>query len=428
MKHPLRAPIAILIALLSLNTGTFAAIYHVATTGKDAASGSAEAPFASVAHAVSRAAPGDTILIHGGTFKHAATIQLTNSGTAAAPIKLWAAPGENPVLCFEGWWPEDEKVRFLSRAIFLGGDWWHLKGLEICHSPDNGIKVEGSHNIIEHCVLHHNGDTGVQVGLAKKSQNDGSKAATNLVLNCDSFRNFDPKTKGENADGFACKLYPGAGNKFTGCRAWENADDGWDLYMTTHAVTIERCWAWHNGDAKLFAATNGYSGDGNGFKLGGQNEPASHLVRNCIAFDNPLGNGFEDNNNDAPITLQNCTAWSNRTNFEFKKKAHVIQNCVVFDPVSARQDAKLEPMVVADHNSWAPEPKKPTKFISFATKDDFLALDVALAAAPRQADGSLPENTFARLKPGSALIDKGVDVGIAFNGSAPDLGAFESTP
>ena len=45
--------------------------------------------------------------------------------------------------------------------------------------------------------------------------------------------------------------------------------------------------------------------------------------------------------------------------------------------------------------------------------------------APRQADGSLPVNDFARLVARSDLIDKGVDVGLPFAGAAPDLGAFE---
>jgi hypothetical protein len=45
--------------------------------------------------------------------------------------------------------------------------------------------------------------------------------------------------------------------------------------------------------------------------------------------------------------------------------------------------------------------------------------------APRQADGSLPVNDFARLVAGSDLVDKGVGVGLPFTGSAPDLGAFE---
>jgi hypothetical protein len=33
-----------------------------------------------------------------------------------------------------------------------------------------------------------------------------------------------------------------------------------------------------------------------------------------------------------------------------------------------------------------------------------------------------------KLQSDSDLIDKGVDVGLPFNGSAPDLGAFETTP
>jgi hypothetical protein len=45
--------------------------------------------------------------------------------------------------------------------------------------------------------------------------------------------------------------------------------------------------------------------------------------------------------------------------------------------------------------------------------------------ARRQADGSLPVLPNLRLAAGSSLIDKGVDVGLPYNGKAPDLGAFE---
>ena len=41
------------------------------------------------------------------------------------------------------------------------------------------------------------------------------------------------------------------------------------------------------------------------------------------------------------------------------------------------------------------------------------------------ADGSLPNVDFLKLKEGSRAIDKGEDVGLPFEGSAPDLGAFE---
>jgi hypothetical protein len=55
-------------------------------------------------------------------------------------------------------------------------------------------------------------------------------------------------------------------------------------------------------------------------------------------------------------------------------------------------------------------------------------VDARRNRAPREPDGSLPANGFARLVAGSDLIDKGVDVGLPYTGSAPDLGAFEFSP
>jgi len=49
----------------------------------------------------------------------------------------------------------------------------------------------------------------------------------------------------------------------------------------------------------------------------------------------------------------------------------------------------------------------------------------SLALGPRQADGSLPNVDFLKLAAGSAMIDKGTDVGLQFVGAAPDLGAYE---
>ena len=56
---------------------------------------------------------------------------------------------------------------------------------------------------------------------------------------------------------------------------------------------------------------------------------------------------------------------------------------------------------------------------------DFVSLNTDLLSSPRQADGSLPEVDFMKLVDGSDLIDAGVTLGEPFNGSAPDLGAFE---
>ena len=67
------------------------------------------------------------------------------------------------------------------------------------------------------------------------------------MLNCDSYENLDQPTNGENADGFAAKLRIGPGNVFRGCRAWNNADDGWDFFASDDVVAIDNCWAFLNG-------------------------------------------------------------------------------------------------------------------------------------------------------------------------------------
>ena len=62
------------------------------------------------------------------------------------------------------------------------------------------------------------------------------------------------------------------------------------------------------------------------------------------------------------------------------------------------------------------------------TDNDFLSLDDSMMTAPRNPDGSIPQNDFLKLAPGSAAIDKGVDIGMPFVGAKPDLGAFEYDP
>jgi hypothetical protein len=57
---------------------------------------------------------------------------------------------------------------------------------------------------------------------------------------------------------------------------------------------------------------------------------------------------------------------------------------------------------------------------------DFVSVDQNLLTAARSADGSLPVNNFMRLVTSSDCINKGTNVGLAYNGSAPDLGCFES--
>jgi uncharacterized protein YjdB len=84
------------------------------------------------------------------------------------------------------------------------------------------------------------------------------------------------------------------------------------------------------------------------------------------------------------------------------------------------------------HNTWDPTPTHGVPFNVMTdtvtlTDSDFLSLDVTELSGSRKADGSLPDINFLKLASTSDLIDAGVDVGLPYNGEAPDIGYYEYT-
>lgn len=119
------------------------------------------------------------------------------------------------------------------------------------------------------------------------------------------------------------------------------------------------------------------------------------------------------------MTLLNCTGYNNKeANYKIQRGLNPGQTLTVKNCVSFSGNVQLGSFAIQEANSWR------SPFV--VTAEDFLRSDPASAAAPRQADGSLPVIEFMHLAAGSDLIDAGVDLGIPFNGKAPDLGAFES--
>lgn len=376
---------------------------YVSPDGSDSNPGTISLPYQTIAKAMSVASAGTIIYLRAGTYTLNATLKAGVSGTATDYINLWAYPGEKPILNFSG-----ESYSSSSRGIELKRDYWYLRGLTIENAGDNGIFISGSHNIIENCSVSYCKDTGIQIS---------SGGSYNYIHNCDAFDNNDPATEGQNADGIDVKLDGGPGNVLRGCRVYDNSDDGYDCYGTPNRVVFDSCWAFHNG-YNLWNI-QGFTGNGNGFKLGGADSVGPHIVTNCVSFDNTV-KGFDQNNNMAGIVLHNCTAYRNGTyNFSFPETPKVgidtFMNDLSIDP--ALGDTRIVAGAVQDSNSWQGHN---------VTDADFLSLDTSLARLPRLAGGSLPATPLLRLAPGSSLIDAGIDVGIPFKGKASDIGAFES--
>ena len=324
-------PLAVLACLAVTAARTPAAVLAVSPTGQ------------SLAEAADRAQPGDVIRIASGVYKLAQPVKLSRSGTAAQPILIEAAGDTRPVFDFS-------VQTFASRlyGLEVRGAYWHLTGLEVIGAARNGINVSGHHNVIERCATHENQDSGLQLS---------APASHNLVLDCDSYRNVDRPTRGENADGFAAKFQIGPGNVFRGCRAWENADDGFDLWKAPEPVRIEYSVACRNG-VDVWGIP-GFTGNGNGFKLGGDYVPAAHVVIGCVAMDQPV-RGFDQNNNMAGLTVEHCTAVRCKFGFAFVKTTATGQPHVLRDNIAWDAPTRLVEGTVQERNEWLKADGTPT--------------------------------------------------------------------
>lgn len=414
----------------------YAKVLYVAPLGDDAAAGSEQAPLASMNGAQQLAAPGDTVYFRGGTYvfdRGTTTCQsgtdtisgvvLSKDGAPGQPIQYFAYPGEIPVFDFDA-------VRDSCRikGILVSADYVHLKGFELRGVRQNndlnheswGVWNQGSHNVFERLNVHHIMGAGIFI----------QRGGDNLVLNCDSHHNLDEHTSngaGESADGFGCHVDAAdTGNVFRGCRAWWNADDGYDFINADAACTVEGSWAWFNG---YKPDTMESIGNGNGFKAGGYGAdpadfpdvPARHTVRSCLSFMNKAA-GFYANHHPSSLDFYNNTSYGNHPDFNMlgmndagaditvgKYRNNVAFAGTLFSNRNAADEVS---------NSW-------TIGQVMLSDADFQSVSTSGMDGPRQADGSLPVLPNFRLAEGSELIDRGLDVGLPFAGDAPDLGAFE---
>jgi hypothetical protein len=330
--------------LLAAAGASSAAEIYVSPDGKP---GAADAPLADLAEATAAAKPGDVIRLKAGTFKVEKTLVLQNSGAEGKPIRVEPFDGERVVLDFSS-----QEFGSKNRGIEIKGDWWHFVGVQVWKAGDNGFNVSGHHNTLERCVASECRDSGFQIG---------APASHTLIVGCDSFRNFDAPSHGENADGFCAKFEVGEGNVFRNCRAWENSDDGWDLWKAPHPILIEDCVAFRNG--LNVWKQEGFTGNGNGFKLGGAYIAGAHVVRRCVAIDQPL-RGFDQNNNTAGLTIEDSTAVRCGVGFHLpaapKTGQHVLKNNLSESPIRVVEGTALE------RNRWLNDAPPPTKKVELS--------------------------------------------------------------
>jgi hypothetical protein len=236
-------------------------------------------------------------------------------------------------------------------------------------------------------------------------------------------------------------MHNGIGNRFIRCRAWDNADDAWDLYETDYAVILIECWAWGSGRGDKFGWANdtgSFQGNGNGIKMGGNGTGGSsegiHEAWNCVAFNcNKSGSvkGFDQNSHNGGVRLVNNLTFGCGYDFMFEKSS---TNCEYYNNVCFGS-IEIAGGLNSNNAMLSTSDKAWTNVIRGFGASDYVSLSEEDAKAPRGADGSLPTR-FARLKSGSVLVDKGLNKYAPFltefpylkqniYGAARDLGPYE---
>ena len=277
-------------------------VLHVAPNGFASGTGSKENPL-DIYTAVKYVKAGQFIVLAEGTYKLNRTVTVPRgiNGTADQMIYLIADPnGERPVFDFSK----------ASAGMVFAGDYWYIRGFDVTNTADmqKGVQLSGDYCVLDQVNTYYNGNTGIQISRYLSSDKFEDWPSNNLVLNCTSYANADRGY--EDADGFAAKLTIGEGNVFDGCIAYNNADDGWDLFAKPETgpigqVIIRNCVTYGNG----FLPDGTNAGNGNGFKLGGSSIQGNHILMNSVTYDNKA-KGI-DSNSGPNIIVYNSTTFNN---------------------------------------------------------------------------------------------------------------------
>ncbi len=168
-------PVAIAAALVAPALAA-AAVVHVSERGSDASAGTAASPWRTLQHAVDRAAPGDTIRVHAGTYAGA---RIERSGRPGRPFVLEAAAGERVVLDRPGAEARHGSILEVERFGATVRR-WVIRGFEIVGAPRSGIDVRGAARItVEGNRVRESGLSGIFTAFADRVRIESNESHDN---------------------------------------------------------------------------------------------------------------------------------------------------------------------------------------------------------------------------------------------------------
>lgn len=225
---------AVIVWLLALPVTAAAASYNVAPNGADANPGTAQMPWRTIQHAASVMVAGDTVVVSPGIYTE--QVFVTVSGTAAAPITFQGLSGavlESP----------NPAASLSAFDLQPGVGYVVVDGFEMRGGFHETIYIRGGahHVAVRNCDIHHN-RVGVWLADADSIEVDGCAIHENtivglrvdgashdiLIRETSSYANDDGLGCSGDADGFVVEE-TAFDVDFSGCAAYGNGEDGFDL-------------------------------------------------------------------------------------------------------------------------------------------------------------------------------------------------------
>ena len=407
-------------------------------------------PWATWQKAFDTADEGDTVYFRGGVWyptrspNYEPSTGHGNNGSYGNPICFFNYPGEQPVL---------DLTNQTSTVTKQG-----LRVYGVTHAKFKGLEVRNCKQIVsdQYIISIEFNDCG-NIYLEQIKCHDGGGYGiyfagydTLYLINCDSYSHADSwrsPDPGNRADGFQLSSGSQEGDYLymSGCRAWNNSDDGIEI-STMREFYANNTWVFANGYL---------SGIGVGVKYGPAYTPSSERVTANLLLAYNTGPALADQNlsevTHGPVgnyynnTIYKCGAGFTNVQGDFDcaigTAQQVIRNNIMYDLISdynflfnaCGNNPYVSAFATIDHNNFGYIVGWPYSDELITTTDaDFLALPadsadcVAILTASRQSDGSLPDiGNYFHLAANSDLIDAGVNVGLSFNGPAPDIGYAE---
>jgi hypothetical protein len=427
--------------------------------------GGTNGPWLTIQHAADTMTPGDAAYLRGGIYYESA-ITFSNSGLPDAPIALINYPGEEVVI--DGSRATDE---YPGIAIVEGQDYILIQGLTIRNMPWSGIATDGRGTdtyqgiTIRDCILYANGWSGIDLasvdgfvvdnvrsyenkyyGMNISGSDDGAISSANGVVTNSIFYNHTED------EGHGVAINQGHDIVLSDNIACHNKIHGFDVSDMpkfgdlTYNITVERNSSFENGVSGF--AINSYSnhvvyrnnaawyngapwankGTGEGFLC---YDGCWHVewLNNVSAFNTDAGfyvqnlPGYDEISKDTLIVFKNNIAYGNGRIGSEERPGLVVQT--------------REWQIIATNNNWfgAEDDNSLVVGVNLVNdQGDIYSHDEVNSGAFQTGNVSVdPKFTNAnladwRLQADSPMIDSGIDVGLPYCGSAPDMGSVEVCP